>query len=280
MAGTGLISGAVINAIVINDGAVIHTLSGTATSHTSQSATVVRRVRVDGAISIALAGGANTTRRTAAPGIASMIFVHAVNASQRHSLRTSSKLSVSATGAATRRAVMGAAGKVRFHHTVASHARRSAVADGRISFSKASANVRRRQVAQGIAAIRLLHLVNLRAFAPIRGADKMRTKESATAVRRVGLPSSGRINLTGYAFVTARRTISTVSVITFKEQVKVPHVRMVPTEQLRTMDLLADPRSVRVPREPSGMIVRRDHRHIEVPQDRDSMNTPRFEDPT
>ncbi len=280
MAGAGTIAGAPINAFVINEGAMVHSLSGTMRASSKAKLNATRRATVAETLSIALEGETLARIRSRIPAKGKISLLHAVNASQRHAVRGRGLLDTVAKLVAVRRRSAPGKAVIEFNDHVAVHARRAAVCTGRIKLTKAQVNSRRRQSAPGYGLVRFLYSVNLRAFAPIYAPGKIQTSETASAVRRVGLPGSDAIDFDGSTAATARRAFVGADVIAFLESIKLPHVCMIPTEEFRSMKLLEDLRELSVQADRPEILVRQDPREIAVPADIDDMNTPTFEDPS
>nr|WP_278422990.1 hypothetical protein [Brucella anthropi] len=279
MVNAGPIDGTFINAFAINEGAIVHVLSGTMTMGVTGTLDATRRAAIHDTMTIALAGTGTPHRRVAAPGTGTMVFSNLANISQRHAARAKGTLALKATVKIIRRRAATGNGVIRFVGTNGLHARRAAVASGRISLTQSKARVVRRQRAIGTGLITFLANVNLRAFAPVSGKDVMKFKETATAVRRVGLPAYGRIVLTGEASATARRQIITSDTMLFLSSIRMPHAHMTPTEEIRAMRVLEQIREMNVPETTDPIRVIADDREIHVPQRVRSVGNPDVEDP-
>lgn len=279
MVNAGPIAGTFINAFAINEGAIVHVLSGTMTMGVTGALDATRRAAIYDNMKIALVGTAAPHRRVAAPGTGTIVFSTLANISQRHAARAKGKLALKATVKAIRRRSAPGKGGIRFVGVDSLHARRAAVASGRISLTQSKARVVRRQRAIGSGLIRFLAAVNLRAFAPIYGKDAMKFKEAATAVRRVGLPATGPIVLTGDATAIARRQIITSDTMLFLSSIRLPHAYMTPTEEIRAMHVLEQIREMTVPEATDPIRVIADDREIHVPQRVRSVGNPDVEDP-
>ncbi|RUQ89063.1 hypothetical protein ELZ19_09545 [Brucella abortus] len=219
----GTIAGNFINAFAVNEGAIVHVLSGTMTTSAGGTLTATRRAAINDTLAIRFVGSNDGHKRVAAPGVGSIVLLDAVNASQRHAAQLSAAIRFkSAVAAICRRSAPGI-GTMRLLGRNDLHARRNAMAIGTIALKQKRANAVRRLRAPGSGLIRFLHLVNLRAFAPIYGKDTVRFRQSATAVRRVGLPSHSMMVFGGAAIATARRTISTASTLRFLMSIRMPH---------------------------------------------------------
>jgi len=279
MNNAGTLAGTFINAFAINEGAIVHVLSGTISMQVGGSFDPTRRAAIRDSIAISFAGAIDPHRRHSFVGNGSVMLLHAGNISQRHSTRGSGIFRLlGLVRAARRRAATGTA-VIKLTGASASHARRVAVGESVLRISHKRAFATRRQIAGGADTIRLLHLVNLRAFAPIYGRDRIRLIESAVAVRRVGLPAIGRIALNGIATTTTRRTIRTTSKIALLATIKMPHYRMTPVEEIRAMRLLNELREMSVLPQPSPIVVKPDNRELVVPQRGRMIGTPDIEDP-
>ncbi len=279
MNNAGTLAGTFINAFAINEGAIVHVLSGTISMQVGGSFNPTRRAAITDSIAISFAGAVDPHRRHSFVGNGSIMLLHAGNISQRHSTSGAGNFRIRGLANAARRRVASGMALVKLTGASASHARRAAVGASVLRIGHKRAFATRRQIAIGSDTIRLLHLVNLRAFAPIYGRDRIVFSESAVAVRRVGLPAIGRIALTGIATTTTRRTIRTSSTIALLATIKMPHYRMTPVEEIRAMRLLNELREMSVLPQPSPIVVTPYNRELVVPQRGRMIGTPDVEDP-
>lgn len=275
----GTIAGNFINAFAVNEGAIVHVLSGTMTTSAGGTLTATRRAAINDTLAIRFVGSNDGHKRVAAPGIGSIVLLDTVNASQRHAAQLSAAIRFKSAVAAIRRRSAPGNGTMRLLGRNDLHARRAVTPFGIIALRNARAFAVRRQTASGTNALRFLHWVNLRAFAPIYGKGTMRFRQSATAVRRVGLPSLGTIRMKGSGSATARRQISTSSTIKFLSSIRMPHTRMTPTEEIRAMRVFEDLRMIAVPAAAFPIDVMSDDRTIIVPEDARNIGNPDNEDP-
>jgi len=275
----GTIAGSFINAFAVNEGAIVHVLSGTMTARTTGAFDATRRAAINDTMTIRLVGVNDGHKRVAAPGAGKIVFLDAVNASQRNSVRLTGTIHFESTAVAIRRRSAPGTGIIRLKGRNDLHARRAATAIGMIALKQKRANAIRRQRAPGSGLIRFLHLVNLRAFAPIYGKDMVRFRQLGTAVRRVGLPSHGMMVLGGAASATARRTISTASSIRLLSSIRMPHAHMTPTEEIRFMRVLEELRAIDVPQAFDPIRVMFDNRELVVPESSRDIGNPDIEDP-
>lgn len=279
MNNAGTLAGTFINAFAINEGAIVHVLSGSMSMRADGALSTTRRSTISEAMAIKFRGAVDPHRRQGVTGSARLDFDDVVNISQRHSTRGKDVLRLLQKGAVTRRRSAPGLGVLRLNASVSSHARRNASGTSIVRFFVKRAFATRRQVARGADTLKLVHLVNLRALAPIYGADRVSFDESAVAVRRVGLPALGRVALNGIATPITRQTIRTSSSIALLATIKMPHYRMTPVEEIRAMRVLNEPRTVEVLPEAPPMRVYYDNREIVVPESGRSIGTPDTEDP-
>lgn len=278
MDSAGALAGSVLNAFAINEGTVVHVLTGTGAMKFNSGTVATRRSTVAATASMGLNGLNDPHRRQSAVGSAEISFLHKANASQRHSTIGSGKINLKGQATATRRRIMESAGVLRLRGLSMSHVRAMATANGLARLKNTRAVATRRQRAMSDDTIRFLHSVNLRALAPIYGDGAIIFRQRATMVRRVGLPSIGRVKLAGYARLIARRTISTTSPISLLATIKMPHYRMTPVEEIRAMHIFEDVRGMSVLPEHSPIIVAPDNRELIVPQRGRNIGTPDTED--
>ncbi|MEN5278929.1 hypothetical protein ABE527_18530 [Brucella sp. TWI432] len=279
MNNAGTLAGTFLNAFAINEGAIVHVLSGTISMQAGGSLQAIRRSTINDTLAMRIVGTVDPHRRQALKASDTVSLVHAVNISQRHSTRGTAIFRLRGVNNATRRRSAPGNTIIKLSGVSVAHARRVAVGASVLRIGHKRAFATRRQIAIGSDAIRLLHLVNLRAFAPIYGRDRIVFSESAVAVRRVGLPAIGRIALNGIATTTTRRTIRTSSTIALLATIKMPHYRMTPVEEIRAMRLLNELREMSVIPQPSPIIVTPDNRELVVPQRGRMIGTPDVEDP-
>ena len=279
MNNAGTLAGTFLNAFAINEGAIVHVLSGTISMQAGGTLQATRRSTINDTLAIRLVGGVDPHRRQAVNATDSISLLYAANISQRHSTRGAGTFRLRGANNTTRRRSAPGTAIIKLTGASAGHARRAATGGGILRVSHKRAFGTRRQIAIGADTIRLLHLVNLRAFAPIYGRDRIVFSESAVAVRRVGLPAIGRIVLTGITTTITRQTIRTTSTIALLATIKMPHFRMTPVEEIRAMRLLDELREMSVIPQPSPIVVTPDNRELVVPQRGRMIGTPDVEDP-
>lgn len=279
MNNAGTLAGTFLNAFAINEGAIVHVLSGTISMQAGGTFSPTRRATIIDVLSIGIDGNVNPHRRQALAVKGAISLLHSANISQRHSSRGADVFRLRGLAIATRRRSALGMLSMKAKGTSASHARRAAVGTTVFRVRHKRAFATRRQIAKGGNTIRFLDLVNLRAFAPIYGRDRIVFKQSTIAVRRVGLPAIGRIRLSGFATTTVRRRINTSSSIALLATIKMPHYRMTPVEEIRAMRLLNELRAMEVTSEPIPTVVSPDDREIIVPQRGRAVGTPDTEDP-
>ncbi|MRN43466.1 MULTISPECIES: hypothetical protein [unclassified Brucella] len=279
MNAAGTIAGHSINAFAINEGTIVHVLSGTMKMSAGGTPNATRRASINDMMTIRLVGSNAPHRRVAAPGAGMVDFVYAVNASQRHAARLAGASRFIAATVLVRRRSAPGTGTMRFLGRNDLHARRAASALGNVALRPVRANAVRRQSAPGSSVLRFLHWVNLRAFAPIYGKDIVHFRQYATAVRRVGVRSSRLVRFKGGGNATARRQIITSSTIAFLSSIRMPHARMTPTEEIRALRILEDPRILMVPAVAAPLNVMPDDRTITIPESARDIGNPDNEDP-
>jgi len=275
----GTIAGSFINAFAVNEGAIVHVLTGTMTARATGTLEATRRTAINDTMVMNFVGVNDGQRRVAAPGTGTIVLLDTVNASQRNSVRLTGLINFESSAIAIRRRSAPGTGIIHLKARNDLHARRAATARGLFALQHIRAKAVRRQRAPGSGLIRFLHLVNLRAFAPIYGKDMVRFRQSATAVRRVGLPSHGLIVFGEAASATARRTISTASTIRFLSSIRMPHAHMTPTEEIRFMQVLEELRAIDVPETFDPIRVMFGDRELVVPESSRDIGNPDIEDP-
>ncbi len=176
MVNAGTIAGTFINAFAINEGAIVHALSGTMTMGVSGTLDATRRAAINDTMAIGFVGDVDPHRRVTATGTATIVFSTLANISQRHAARAKGIVVFKSGAIAIRRRSAGGLGVIRLAGKNDLHARRAAVATGQIVLTQSKARIVRRQRAIGSGLIRFMSTVNLRSFSPISGKDVMKFK--------------------------------------------------------------------------------------------------------